>query len=188
MAGTIIAASLLTGLNSDLPGFVIAQVTENVYDSVSGRFLLIPQGARLIGRYDSRVTFGQQRALVVWQRILLPDGTSIVIDNLPATDPAGFTGLSDEVDAHAFELLKGVAIATFLGIGQSLAFGSANDDSDLVRAIREGAAETTNRSGERLVEKTLAVQPTLTVRPGWPLRVIVHKDLVLRPYRRRLSN
>ncbi len=188
MAGTVIAASLVTGLNSDLPGFVIAQVTENVFDSVSGRYLLIPQGARLIGRYDTAIAFGQQRALVVWQRILLPDGTSIVIDNLPATDLAGFTGLSDEVDAHTFELLKGVALATLLGIGQSLAFGSSSDDSDLVRAIRDAAGETTNRSGERLVEKTLNVQPTLTVRPGWPLRVIVHKDIVLRPYRRSPSN
>src|SRR6202034_2683312 len=86
MAGTLISASLITGLNSDLPGLVEAQVTENVYDTVTGRTLLIPQGARLIGSYDSVIAFGQSRALVVWQRIVMPNGSSIVIDNLAATD------------------------------------------------------------------------------------------------------
>jgi type IV secretory pathway VirB10-like protein len=90
MAGTVIAASLVTGLNSDLPGFVIAQVTENIFDSVSGRFLLLPQGSRLIGKYDNVVAFGQERALVIWQRIIMPDGSSVVIDSLPATDTGGY--------------------------------------------------------------------------------------------------
>jgi type IV secretion system protein VirB10 len=181
MAGTIIAASLVSGLNSDLPGFVIAQVTENIFDSVAGRHLLIPQGSRLVGKYDNVVAFGQQRALVVWQRIILPDGTSVVIDSLPATDTGGYAGLSDEIDLHTWKLLKGVALATVLGIGNSLAFG--NSDSDLLKALRESAGQTTNRAGQRLVEKNLNVQPTLTVRPGWPLRVIVHKDIILRSYR-----
>ncbi len=100
MAGSMIAASLITGINSDLPGLVAAQVTENVYDTVSGRTLLIPQGARLIGTYDSVIAFGQSRALLVWQRIILPDGSSIEIDNLPATDTAGYAGLEDGVDYH----------------------------------------------------------------------------------------
>lgn len=107
MAGTVIAASLVRGLNSDLPGFVIAQVTERVYDTVAGRFLLIPQGSRLIGKYDNVVAFGQERALVVWQRIILPDGSSVVIDNLPATDTGGYAGLADQVDLHTWQLLKG---------------------------------------------------------------------------------
>ncbi|WP_020086023.1 TrbI/VirB10 family protein [Hyphomicrobium zavarzinii] len=181
MAGTVIAASLVTGLNSDLPGFVIAQVTENIYDTVSGRFLLIPQGARLIGKYDNVVAFGQERALVVWQRILLPDGSSVVIDNLPASDTGGYAGLADEVDLHTWKLLKGVALATVLGVGSELAFGSS--DSDLIRALQLSTQTTTNRAGQRLIERNLNVQPTITVRPGWPLRVIVHKDIVLRPYR-----
>ena len=181
MAGTVIAASLITGLNSDLPGFVIAQVTEHVYDTVSGRFLLIPQGSRLVGKYDNIVAFGQERALVVWQRIILPDGSSIVIDNLPATDTGGYAGLADEVDLHTWKLLKGVALATVMGVGSELAFGSS--DSDLVKALQQSTQSTTNRAGQRLVERNLNVQPTITVRPGWPLRVIVHKDLVLRAYR-----
>lgn len=181
LAGTVIAASLLTGLNSDLPGEVTAQVTENVYDTVTGRYLLIPQGSRLIGSYDSVVAFGQSRALVVWQRIVMPDGSSIQIDNLPATDPAGYTGLKDEVDYHTWTLLKGVALSTLLGVGTQVTFGT--DNSDLVEAIRESAQDSTNQAGQRIVEKDLNIQPTITVRPGWPLRVVVHKDLILRPYR-----
>jgi type IV secretion system protein VirB10 len=186
MAGTIIAASLITGLNSDLPGFVIAQVTENVFDSVSGRHLLIPQGARLVGKYDNIVAFGQERALVVWQRIILPDGTSIVIDNLPATDTGGYAGLADQVDFHTWKLLKGVALATVLGVGSELTFGSS--DSDLIRALQQSTQATTNRAGQRLIERQLNVQPTITVRPGWPLRIIVHRDILLRPYRGSPSN
>lgn len=180
LAGTVIAASLLTGLNSDLPGMVTAQVTEDVYDTVTGHILLIPQGARLIGAYDSVVAFGQSRALLVWQRIVMPDGSSIHIDNLPATDSAGYAGLSDEVDYHTWTLLKGIAMSTLLGVGGQVTFGS--DQSNLVEAIRESTAESTNQAGQRIVEKDLNIQPTITVRPGWPLRVIVHKDLILRPY------
>jgi type IV secretion system protein VirB10 len=186
MAGTVIAASLITGLNSDLPGFVIAQVTENVFDTVSGRHLLIPQGSRLIGKYDNIVAFGQERALVVWQRIILPDGSSIVIDNLPASDTGGYAGLADQVDFHTWKLLKGVALATVLGVGSELVFGSS--DSDLVKALQQSTQATTNRAGQRLIERQLNVQPTITVRPGWPLRVIVHKDIVLRPYRASTPN
>ncbi len=181
MAGTIISASLVSGLNSDLPGFVIAQVTENVFDSVAGRYLLVPQGSRLIGKYDNVIAFGQERSLVIWQRIIRPDGTSVVIDNLPATDTGGYAGLADEVDFHTWKLLKGVALATVLGVGSQLAFGSS--DSDLVKALQQSTQSTTNRAGQRLVERFLNVQPTITVRPGWPLRVIVHKDIILQPYR-----
>lgn len=181
MAGTIIPASLVTGVNSDLPGRVIAQVTENVYDTVSGRFLLIPQGARVIGTYDSVIAFGQSRALVVWQRIIMPDGSSVVIENLPATDTAGYAGLEDEVNFHTWRLLKGIVLSTLLGVGTELSFG--DDESDLVKAIRESTQDSANRVGQRITERNLNTQPTITIRPGWPLRIIVHSDLVLRPYR-----
>ncbi|MAM38997.1 MAG: conjugal transfer protein TrbI [Sphingobium sp.] len=180
MAGSIIAASLLTGLNSDLPGMVVAQVTEPVFDTVTGRTLLIPQGSRLIGSYDSVVAFGQSRALLVWQRIILPDGSSIQIDNLPATDAAGYAGLEDRVNFHTWRLLKGVALSTLLGVGTELSIG--DDESDLVRAIRQSTQQSANQAGQQIVSKNLNIQPTITVRPGWPLRVIVHKDLVLRPW------
>ena len=180
MAGSVIAASLITGLNSDLPGMVVAQVTEPVFDTVTGRILLIPQGSRLIGSYDSVVAFGQSRALLVWQRIILPDGGSIQIDNLPATDAAGYAGLSDRVDFHTWRLLKGVALSTLLGVGTELSLGS--DESDLVRAIRQSTQQSANQAGQQIVSKNLNIQPTITVRPGWPLRVIVHKDIQLRPW------
>ncbi|MBL6653966.1 MAG: TrbI/VirB10 family protein [Reyranella sp.] len=182
LAGSVIAASLITGLNSDLPGLAVAQVTENVYDTVTGRILLIPQGSRLVGSYDSVVAFGQKRALLVWQRIVMPNGTSIQIDNLPATDQAGYAGLEDEVDYHTWTLLKGIALSTLLGVGSQIGFGRS--ESDLVRAIRESTQQSANQAGQRIVQKDLNIQPTITVRPGWPLRVIVHKDLVLRPYQR----
>lgn len=180
-AGSVIAASLITGLNSDLPGLVTAQVTENAYDSVSGRILLIPQGSRLIGSYDSVVAFGQKRALVVWQRVILPDGSSVRIDNVPATDTAGYAGLADKVDVHTWQLLKGVALSTLLGVGTELSFGSS--ESDLVRAIRESAQQSGSRVGDQLVTRNLNIQPTIRVRPGWPLRIAVHKDILLRPWR-----
>lgn len=180
-AGSIIAASLITGLNSDLPGLVVAQVTEHVYDSASGRTLLIPQGSRLIGRYDSGVAFGQSRALLVWQRIVLPDGSSLQIDDLPATDAAGHAGLADKVDSHGWRLLKGVALSTLLGVGTELSLGSS--ESDLVRAVRESGQQNAAQAGQQITARNLDVKPTITVRPGWPLRVVVHKDLILRPWR-----
>ena len=179
MAGTVIAASLITGLNSDLPGQIIAQVTQPVYDTVTGRHLLIPQGSRLIGTYDSVVAFGQSRALVVWQRLIMPDGSSIVIDNLPATDRAGYAGLEDEVDFHTWRIIKGIALSTMFAIGSELAFDS---EGDLVEALRRGTQNPINRAGDRLVERNINVQPTITIRPGYPLRIIVNKDIVLRPY------
>lgn len=181
MAGSVIAASLLTGLNSDLPGLVTAQVTENVYDTVTGQHLLIPQGSRLIGAYDSVVAFGQSRALLVWQRIILPDGASIQLDNLPGTDAAGYAGLEDKVDFHTWRLLQGVALSTLLGVSTELSLG--DNESDLVRAIRQSTQQTAAQAGQQIISKQLDVQPTIRVRPGWPLRVVVHKDLVLRPWR-----
>jgi type IV secretion system protein VirB10 len=181
LAGTVIPASLITGINSDLPGLVIAQVTEDIFDSVSGTFLLLPRGSRIIGAYDSVVAFGQSRALVVWQRIIMPNGTSIQIDNLPATDTAGYAGLSDQVDYHTWTLLKGIAMSTLLGVGGQVTFGNGN--SNLVEAIRESTQESTNQAGQQIVQKALNIQPTISVRPGWPLTMVVHKDIVLKPYR-----
>ncbi|MGQ3049252.1 MAG: TrbI/VirB10 family protein [Niveispirillum sp.] len=181
MAGSIIAAALVTGLNSDLPGMVVAQVTENVHDSITGRTLLIPQGSRLIGTYDSRVSFGQSRALLVWQRLIRPDGSSVQLDNLPASDTEGRSGLSDTVDFHTGRLLKGIALATLLGVGTELTFGQ--QEGELVRAVRESIQQNADRAGQRITERNLDIQPTLTVRPGWPLRVIIRRDVILSPYR-----
>jgi type IV secretion system protein TrbI len=177
-AGSVISASLITGLRSDLPGLVAAQVTENVYDSATGRLLLVPQGARLVGAYDSVVAFGQSRALIIWQRIIMPDGSSLALDNVPATDPSGYAGLADKVDFHTWQLLKGVTISTLLGIEADLQFSGKGG---LIEAIRQSGTQNVSRASDQLTSKALDIQPTITIRPGAPVRLVVHKDLVLSP-------
>lgn len=179
MAGNLIPASLVTGLNSDLPGQVIGQVTENVYDSVTGQHLLIPQGSRLMGRYDSVIAFGQIRALVVWTRLILPNGDSIQLDNLPGTDAQGFAGLKDKVDRHTWQFIKGAALSSLLSVGSEL----ASDDGDrLTRALQNAGQDSANIAGQRIIDRNLNVQPTLKVRQGWRFNVIVSRDLILKPY------
>lgn len=180
-AGSLIAANLLTGLNADLPGPVVAQVSENVFDSVSGRFLLIPQGSRLIGRYLPAGAHGQKRIFIAWTRLIRPDGSSLVLDNEAASDSAGYMGLSDVVDTHTGELTKGVLLASVVGIAASLA-NNRGGDSELVRALKDATQSGTHRAGDRLIDRGLDLKPTLTVRPGWPLRVILTRDLLLAPY------
>ncbi|QFZ85204.1 conjugal transfer protein TrbI [Variovorax paradoxus] len=185
MAGTIIPAALVTGINSDLPGQVIATVTEAVYDTATGRHLLIPQGSRLIGRYDSQVAFGQRRVLLVWIRLILPDTSSVALDRLPGIDPAGYAGLEDGIDWHWNRILAGAALSTLLGVGAELAAPQNRTDQDgnrLVIAVREGAQDTVNQVGQEITKRNASIQPTLTIRPGFPMRVTVSKDLILRPY------
>jgi type IV secretion system protein TrbI len=178
-AGAVIPAALLTGLRSDLPGQITAQVTGNVFDSPTGRHLLIPQGARLIGAYDSRVSFGQRRILLVWTRLILPNGRSIVLERMPGADEAGFAGLEDSVDFHWGRLFLAAGLSTLLNLGLEL---GRDSESDIARAIREGGQGTFGRAGDDIVRRQLSVPPTLTVRPGFPVRVIVNRDLVLEPY------
>lgn len=175
-AGSVIPAALITGIRSDLPGLVTAQVTQNVFDSPTGRILLIPQGSRLIGDYDADVSFGQNRILLAWNRLILPDGHSIVLERQPGADPRGFAGLQDGTDYHWGGVLKATLVSTLLGVGSE--FGSGND-SDLSRAIRRGTQDSVNRAGEQVVSRELNIRPTLTIRPGSPVRVMVTRDLVL---------
>lgn len=177
-AGSVVPAALLTGIRSDLPGQITAQVTANVYDSPTGRVLLIPQGARLIGEYDSEVAAGQTRVLLAWDRLILPDGRSIVLERQPGADGAGFAGLQDRVNQHWGNLLRAAAISTLLGVGAEL---GADSDDDLTRALRRGSQDTINQTGQQIVRRQLNVQPTLTIRPGHPLRVVLTRDLVLEP-------
>ena len=183
MAGTVIPAALVTGINSDLPGQVIATVTESVYDTAAGRYLLIPQGSRLIGRYDSQVAYGQQRVLLVWMRLILPDTSSIALDRLPGVDPGGYAGLEDDVDWHWGRILGGVALSTLLGVSAEMAVSDTGDSNgSVVLALRNSAQDSVNQVGQEVTRRNLSVQPTLTVRPGFPMRVMVNKDLLLRPY------
>lgn len=179
-AGTVIPGALITGIKSDLPGQVTAQVTEHVYDSPTGSHLLIPQGSRLIGQYDSQVAFGQSRVLLVWNRLIMADGTSIVLERLQGTDPQGFSGLEDDVDYHWGQLFKAAVLSTLLGVGTSI--GSSSDENEIAKAIRESAQDSAEDVGRQIVRRQLNIQPTLTIRPGFPIRIIVQKDLLMQPY------
>ncbi|MBZ9851773.1 TrbI/VirB10 family protein [Mesorhizobium sp. CA14] len=179
-AGAVIPAALITGIRSDLPGQISAQVTENVYDSPTGRSLLIPQGTRIIGQYDSGIGSGQRRVLLVWNRLIFPDGRSIVLERQPGADAQGYAGLEDAVDYHWGELFKAAALSTVLSVGAQA--GSSDQDSDIVRALRSGASDSVSQVGQQVVQRQLAVAPTLTIRPGFPVRVLVTRDLALEAY------
>jgi type IV secretion system protein VirB10 len=177
-AGSVIPAALISGIRSDLPGQITAQVTQNVYDSPTGSLLLIPQGTRLIGAYDDSVTVGQRRVLLVWTRLIFPDGRSLVLERLPGADAAGFAGLEDRVDNHWASILRAAGLSTLLAVGAEL---SLDEEDRLARALRDGALDTINEAGQRIVQRQLEVPPTLTIRPGFPVRVIVTRDLVFAP-------
>ncbi len=180
-AGAVIPAALITGLRSDLPGEVTAQVTEDVYDSPTGKILLIPQGARLIGQYDAQIAFGQSRALLVWNRLIMPNGRSIVLERQPGTDTEGYAGLEDEVDNHWGMLFKAAILSTLLSVGSEA--GTRSSENNLAQAIRQGASQSFSQIGQQVVGRSLNVQPTITIRPGFPVNVLVTHDLILEPYR-----
>lgn len=183
-AGAIIPAALVTGLRSDIKGPAIAQVTQDVFDSLGGGVLLIPAGARLLGEYDSGLAAGQSRLGVVWTRLILPSGRSILLDKLPAADLQGMTGLQDGIDRHGRDVLAAAALSTLLAVG---AEAGASDESDLARAVRRGVSDAAGDVGRQMVGSSLARAPTLTIRPGAPLRVLLTRDLVLEPYLERTS-
>jgi len=180
MAGTLIRAALVTGINSDLPGQIIATVLENVFDTVTGRRLLIPQGSRLLGEYDNATTHGQRRVLLVWTRLIRPDGSSIVLDRLPGVDSAGYAGLEDRVDWHSKRLLSGAAVSSLIGIGAELATPQRSGTSgSVIFATKDSLHETVNDIGQQITKRNLDIRPTLTIRPGFLVQVIINKDLIL---------
>lgn len=183
-AGTFIAAALLTAIDSDLPGEVVAQVTEPVFDFATGRYLLIPQGARIIGRYDAQVAYGQTRALVVWRRLIFPNGASVDFGAMPATDASGSAGLSDRVNDHFGQLAKGVVLSTLLSMGVASAEDARARSSGamVLNAGASGVANEASTVGSRIASRDLGRQPTLQIRQGAKVRVLLDKDLILEPY------
>jgi type IV secretory pathway VirB10-like protein len=146
--------------------------------------ILRPQGTRLIGIYDSQVAFGQSRVLLVWTRLIMPNGRSIVLERQPGADTAGYAGLEDEVDNHWGALFKAALLSTLLGVGSELGSTTGTgSNSDVISALRRGSSDSLNQTGQKVVQQNLNIQPTLTVRPGFPVRVIVNRDLVLEPYK-----
>lgn len=174
-AGSIIPAALITAVHSDLPGQVTAQVTQNVYDSPTGNLLLVPQGARLIGEYSSELVAGQSRLLLAWDRLIFPGGRSLELGRLPGGDASGKAGIADRTDYHWGQVMRAALVSALLGVGAEL---GADSDDRLMRALRDSGQDTINQTGRRLVERQAAIPPTVTVRPGAPVRVIVTRDLV----------
>lgn len=184
-AGTVIPAALVTAINSDLPGDIIGMVTEPVYDTVSGNYELIPQGAKLYGRYDSVVAYGQSRALVVWQRLIMPNGKSIKLDGMVGTDQRGQSGLADGVDYHLKEAGTGIALSTVIALAGNLAGGSGGGyygPESLMDTVGNTVAQESARVGQQITRRMLNRQPTITIREGFPLRIMVNNDMVLEPY------
>jgi type IV secretion system protein VirB10 len=182
-AGTIVPAVLITGINSDLPGPIVGQVRENVYDSVSGNTLLIPQGARLLANYDSMVVWGQERVLVCWNRLIFPNGDSIALPCMPAADLQGAAGLADGLDEHWWKIVKGASVAALLAATTTLAAGNTTGYNPTVpQVMARNGADSVNGAGQQITGRNLNIQPTITVRPGFSVNVILTKDLVIPPY------
>jgi len=182
-AGWLISAALVTGIKSEQPGQITAMVTENVFDSKTGQYLLIPQGSTLLGQYDSNVNWGQERIPVVWTRLIFPDESSVDLDHIPAADSEGYSGLHDQVDWHWRRIFAGAALSTLLGAGAELAAPDRSKEGQaVVVATRESLQDTVNQVGQEVTRRNLNIRPTLTERKGLPFKVIVNKDLTLRPY------
>ncbi|KKB84620.1 conjugal transfer protein TrbI [Devosia limi DSM 17137] len=181
--GSVIPATLVTGINSDLPGRITAQVSQNVYDSATGRHLLIPQGSKLFGRYDSNVSFGQNRVLAIWTDIIFPNGATLQIGGMAGTDAAGYGGFSDRVDNHYLQTFGSAILVALIGAGTEMmipqdrdSFGNANSAED---AARRSFAETFGQMSQQTASKNLDVQPTLEIRPGYKFNVLVDQDIQL---------
>lgn len=180
-AGSIIPAAMVSGLNSDLPGHAIAQVRENVYDTVTGNYLLIPQGSRLIGDYDSQISFGQNRALVVWRRLIFPDGSSLNLDKMQGVDIAGYAGFKDKVNNHYLRIYGNALLLSLVGAGFDFTKqnNSTSETEDaVVASIGEQLAQVTTE----VLRRNINVQPTIIIRPGYKFNVIVMKDIILENY------
>jgi type IV secretory pathway VirB10-like protein len=181
-AGTLIPGILISGINSDLPGGVTAQVSENVWDTATGKYVLIPKGTRILGVYDSQVTFGQRRVLLVWNRLVFPNGTTLDIAGSPGVDQAGYSGLSGKVNEHWGTMLKSALLASVFVAGAEIVYDSDSSVNSENKSPRDVAAESAAGSiidmGTKLMNKAADIQPTITIRPGKKMGIFVQRDVV----------
>ena len=181
-AGTILPCVLTQGINSDLPGQIGCLIAENVFDTVTGRYLLIPQGTRAIGLYDSHVTYGQNRVLIVWTRLVRPDGSALSLEGMPGVDLSGYAGATGHVNYHYWRLLSGVVLGSVIGAGAQIAVGANSQNPGFAALALQGAGENINEAGQQITRKNLAIQPTIEIPPGARLNIFTTKDLILPPY------
>ncbi len=186
-AGAVIPSVMIGGINSDLPGQVIAQVRENVFDTKTGQHLLIPQGSRLVGKYDSHVAYGQRRVLMAWSRLIYPNGDSFNLQGMPGADKSGFSGFSDQVDNHYFRIFGSAALMSIISAGVQLSQpnnnGSGNNNAPPSASQVAGAAlgQQIGQTAMSITQKNLNIQPTLEIRPGYQFNVMVTADMILPP-------
>ena len=188
--GAVIPGIMVTGINSDLPGNIIAQVSQNVFDTATGNHLLLPQGAKLFGVYDSRVIYGQERVLVAWNRVVFPDGSAVTLGAMPGSDMSGYAGYIDKVDNHYFRIFGSAILMSMISGGMAYTMDTldnSNSDSDnptLQNEMGSALAAQLGQATLQLLQKNLNIKPTLEIRPGYQFNVIVTKDMVFeRPYR-----
>lgn len=181
-AGTILPCVLTQGINSDLPGEISCMISQNVYDTVTGRHLLVPQGTKVIGTYDSRVAYGQERVLVVWTRLLRPDGSTLSLEGMPGVDLSGYAGLTGHVNNHYLRLLAGVVLGSILGASAQIAVGANSQNPSFAQLAIQGAGQNINEAGQQITRKNLNIQPTIEVPPGGRLNIFATKDLILPPW------
>lgn len=185
-AGTVIPGTMLTSINSSLPGNIVAQVRDDIYDTVTGQFILIPKGSKLMGQYDSQIAYGQERVLAAFTRVIRPDGSSILLDKLGGTDAIGNSGVAGDVDNHWSKILGAAVVSTVLSMGAgAVADQSANTNTNYQGSTQgaiNGASGGISQTGQALTGKAINVQPTLTVPAGYQFDMIVNKDIILSPY------
>jgi type IV secretion system protein VirB10 len=183
LAGDFLPAALVTGMNSGLPGELKAQVSRDVRDTVTGTTVLVPQGTVLIGTYNNEIVYGQDRVLVVWHRLRLPNGQSIQLQGMPGIDVSGFAGLKDRVDNHLWPLFRAVILSSVLSIGTRIPAGTPQGYwPTLGQEAAQDVANNINQAGQAIVRRELSRPPTISIRPGMSFSVFVLKDLVLAPY------
>ena len=180
--GTVIPATMLGGLNSDLPGMILAQVSQNVYDTATGEYLLIPQGGRLVGTYDNYIAYGQSRALVIWNRLIYPDGSTLELEGMPGTDQAGFAGLEDQVDHHYVRIFGSAILMSIItgayDYSQGNRTGIGNNNESAGDVMSSAVAREMAQTSQMLLRKNLNIQPTIKIRPGYKLNVMVKRDII----------
>lgn len=178
-AGTIIPAVLVTGINTDLPGDIIAIVTENVYDNVTGKNILIPQGTKILANYNSSITWGQNRAQIVWTRLIRPDGFSVELGEMNGVDSRGYTGQKGRVDEHLLKVAGGIGIMALTSIITGQIEYTAKTINPAGAEILNNANENIEDVGTGYVNRAINVQPTITITPGTKVMVFVNTDILL---------
>jgi len=184
-AGGVIPATLISGINSDLPGQIIGQTTQAVYDTATGKHLVIPQGTRLIGMYESQVIYGQERVLIVWQRLIFPDGKALDLGSMPGGDAQGYSGFHDQVNTHFWRTIGSAFLMSGVIAGVSLSQPVTTGDTQRASdALSEALGQTLGQALSQMILKNLNVAPTLEIRPGYRFNVIVTKDIpFVQPYK-----